>query len=316
MVKPFGTVTAWRALTHVGLGLLCCVFLLPPLTLAAPLWSERLATDETIPALQQLNASLVTLTQKLLPAVVSLQVHTKKDADTALPKNHPPIPDDEMPSATGSGFIIRADGLVLTNNHVIEESTSIDVHLYDGETTTATVLGRDPLGDVALLQLATKRPLPVILLGSSGATHIGELVVAIGSPFGFEHTITLGIVSGKKRQFLRAGLVGGYLQTDALLTTGNSGGPLVNTRGEVVGMNTAIVGRGEVGLAIPIDAVKAMLPQLHTAGHVTRGWLDVHIRPLDRTKARPSGWHPPPACTCMKSCPISQRVTPVLSRAM
>ncbi len=227
------------------------MLLLPQLTLAAPLWSERPATEETIPALQQLNASLVTLTQKLLPAVVSLNVHTKKDADTALPKNHPPIPDDEMPSATGSGFIIRADGLVLTNNHVIEESTSINVHLYDGETTTATVLGRDPLGDVALLQLATKRPLPVIPLGSSAATHIGELVVAIGSPFGFEHTITLGIVSGKKRQFLRAGLVGGYLQTDAPLTTGNSGGPLVNMRGEVVGMNTAIVGRGEVGLAVP-----------------------------------------------------------------
>src|SRR5205809_509228 len=111
MVTPFSTVTAWRVLTQVGLGLFCCLLLLPPLTLAAPLWSERPATEETIPALQQLNASLVTLTQKLLPAVVSLNVHTKKDADTALPKNHPPIPDDEMPSATGSGFIIRADGL-------------------------------------------------------------------------------------------------------------------------------------------------------------------------------------------------------------
>jgi serine protease Do len=292
MVKPCGTVTAWRALTHVGLGL--CLLLLPPLTLAAPLWSERPATDETIPALQQLNASLVTLTQKLLPAVVSLKVHTKKDADTALPKNHPPIPDDEMRSATGSGFIIRADGLVLTNNHVIEESTSIDVHLYDGETTTATVLGRDPLGDVALLQLATKRPLPVMPLGSSAATHIGELVVAIGSPFGFEHTITLGSVSGKKRQFLqRAGLVGGYLQTDAPLTTGNSGGPLVNMRGEVVGMNTAIIGRGEVGLAVPIDAIKEIVLQLHAAGRMTRGWLGVQIRPLDRAKAVALGLEAP-----------------------
>src|SRR5438552_1658279 len=114
----------------------------------------------------------------LLPAVVSLKVHTKKDADTVLPKNHPPLPDDEMPSVTGSGFIIRADGLVLTNNHVIEESTSIDVRLYDGETTTATVLGRDPLGDVALLHIATTRPLPVVPLGSSTAAQIGELVVA------------------------------------------------------------------------------------------------------------------------------------------
>jgi len=289
MVKPFGTVTAWRAFTHMGLGLLGVLLLLPQLTLAASLWSERSTTDEIIPALQELNASLVTLTQKLLPAVVSLKVHTKKDADTAMPKNHPLIPDDEMPSATGSGFIIRADGLVLTNNHVIEASTSINVHLYDGETTTATVLGRDPLGDVALLQLATKRPLPVMPLGSSAATQIGELVVGIGSPFGFEQTITLGIVSGKKRQILRAGLVGGYLQTDAPLMTGNSGGPLVNMRGEVVGMNTAIVGRGEVGLAIPIDAIKEIVPQLHTAGRVTRGWLGVQIRPLDRAKAAALG---------------------------
>jgi len=285
MIKPSGTVTARRALTRMRLGLLSGLLLLPQLILAAPLWSERPATDEAIPALQQLNASLVALTQKLLPAVVSLKVHTKKDADTALPKNHPLIPDDEMPSTTGSGFIIRADGLVLTNNHVIEENTSIDIRLYDGETTTATVLGRDPLGDVALLQVATQRSLPVVPLGSSAATHVGELVVAIGSPFGFEHTITLGIVSGKKRQFFRAGLVGGYLQTDAPLTTGNSGGPLVNMRGEVVGMNTAIVGRGEVGLAIPIDAIKEIVPQLHTAGHITRGWLGVQIRSLDRTKA-------------------------------
>jgi serine protease Do len=285
----------WQALSSMRLGLcFCCLLVLPQWGLAASLWSERAATDETLPALQQLNDSLVTLTQKLLPAVVSLKVHTKKGADSVLPKNHPPIPDDEMPSVTGSGFIIRADGLILTNNHVIEESTNIDVRLYDGEITTAIVLGRDPLGDVALLRVTSKRPLPVVPLGSSAAMHIGELVVAIGSPFGFEHTITLGIVSGKKRQFPRtAGLVGGYLQTDAPLTTGNSGGPLVNMRGEVVGMNTAIVGRGEVGLAIPIDAIKEMLPQLHTAGRVTRAWLGVHIRSLDRAKAEALGLQGP-----------------------
>jgi serine protease Do len=286
-----GSRPLWHSLRRVGLGLIYCLLLLPQATHAAPLWSERTATDETLPALQQFNESIVKLTQKLLPAVVSLKVQTKGEA--ALPKNHPPVPEDEIPSVMGSGFIIRADGLALTNHHVVEESTSIEVYLYDGETTTAKVLGRDPLGDVALLQIATTRPLPVVPLGSSGAAQVGELVVAIGTPFGFEHTITLGIVSGKKRQFLHSGIIGGYLQTDAPLTTGNSGGPLVNMRGEVVGMNTAIVGRGEVGLAIPIDAVKAMLPQLHTAGHVTRGWLGVHIRPLDRTRAQALGLAPP-----------------------
>lgn len=255
---------------------------------AAPLWSERQATSPQQPFLQQFNTALVSLAQQLVPAVVSLKVQTKKDS-AALPKNHPPVPDGGTPAVTGSGFIIRADGLVLTNHHVVEESLSIEVRLADGDTTTATVLGRDPAGDVALLQLATTRPLPVLPLGSSATTQVGELVLAIGSPFGFEHTLTMGIVSGIKRQFLHAGILGGYLQTDAPLTTGNSGGPLVNMRGEVVGMNTAIVGRGEVGLAIPIDAIKDLLPQLHANGRVTRGWLGVHIRPLDRPKAEALG---------------------------
>ena len=286
-----GTVTCharqrWHSISQAGVRLLGCMLFLPWLLGAASLWSAGSATDETFPALQQFNASLVTLTHKLLPAVVSLKVRTTKDKEIVLPKNHLPFLDDDMPAATGSGFIIRADGLVLTNHHVVEESTSIEVRLYDGETTTATVLGRDPLGDVALLQLATTRSLPIIPLGSSAAVQIGELVVAIGSPFGFEHTITLGIVSGKKRRFLRSGIVGGYLQTDAPLTSGNSGGPLVTMRGEAVGMNTAIVGRGEVGLAIPIDAIKELLPQLHAAGHVRRGWLGVQIRALDRAKAQ------------------------------
>jgi len=146
------------------LGLFYGLLLLPQATLAAPLWSERPATDETLPALQQFNESIVKLTQKLLPAVVSLKVQTKGEA--ALPKNHPPVLEDEIPSVMGSGFIIRADGLALTNHHVVEESTRIEVYLYDGETTTAKVVGRDPLGDVALLQIATTHPLPVVPLGS------------------------------------------------------------------------------------------------------------------------------------------------------
>lgn len=260
---------------------------------AAPLWSEPSSTAPAPPLLQQFNTALVGLAQQLLPAVVSLKVQTKKDSLPPLPKHHPPLPDGEVPTVTGSGFIIRADGLVLTNHHVVEGSLSIEVRLADGDVTTATVLGRDPVGDVALLQLATTRTLPVLPLGNSAATQVGEVVLAIGSPFGFEHTMTMGIVSGIKRQFLRAGVLGGYVQTDAPLTTGNSGGPLVNMRGEVVGMNTAIVGRGEVGLAIPIDAIKDLLPQLHASGRVTRGWLGVHIRPLERPKAEAVGLEAP-----------------------
>lgn len=289
-----------RALGHSGLAratayrsvwALCCLSVLglPTLSPAAPLlWSERAPTETALPALQQMNEELVTLTQQLLPAVVSLKVNTKKDTQVALPKTHPPVPDDDEPSVTGSGFLIRADGLVLTNHHVIDDSTRIEVHLHDGTTTTATVLGRDPAGDLALLQIALERPLPVLPLGNSAALRVGEFVVAIGSPFGFEHTITFGIISGKKRNFLRSGLVGGYVQTDAHITVGNSGGPLVNMRGEVVGINTAIAGRGEAGFAIPIDIVKDLLPQLYAAGRVVRGWLGVHIRALDQVKGNPA----------------------------
>jgi serine protease Do len=256
------------------------------------LWTERDSVTQPLPALQQLNEALIDLTQQVITAVVSLRVASTEN-EAELPKDHPPVPDDTPSFGTGSGFIIRADGLVLTNNHVIENGSSIEAQLYTGESTTAKVLGVDPVGDLALLQLATDHPLPVVPLGSSSALKVGELVVAIGSPFGFKHTITFGMVSAKKRHLMRSGVVGGYIQTDASINTGNSGGPLVNMRGEVVGVNTATVGRGELGFAIPIDAAKAVLPQLFNGGTPRRGWLGVQIRPLDLTKAQALGLDPP-----------------------
>lgn len=254
---------------------------------AQALWTEDNSVRQAPASLRELNKALRELTDTLLPAVVSLRIHTKTE-DNGQPQSHPPVPGG-FPQATGSGFIIRADGLVVTNDHVVEDSTRIDVYLFNGDTTTATVLGRDSVGDLALLQLDTEEPLPTIALGSSEALMVGEFVVAIGSPFGFEHTITFGIVSGKKRRFMRSGIVGGYIQTDASINVGNSGGPLVNMRGEVVGINTATVGRGELGFAIPIDAAKAVLSQLHASGKMRRGWLGVQIQPLNGPKARELG---------------------------
>jgi serine protease Do len=256
------------------------------------LWTETDATTPALPALQQLNKSLIALTQRVLPAVVSLRLHTK-EKQTVLPQSHPPIPENTPPFSMGSGFIIRADGFVLTNYHVIEHSTRIDVQLHNGERTTATIVGQDPVGDLALLQITTDHALPVVPLGSSANLQVGEFVVAAGSPFGFEHSITFGIISAKNRHFLRSGLFGGFVQTDAAINTGNSGGPLINMRGEVVGMNTATVGRGDLGFAIPIDAIKAVLPQLYSAHKVTRGWLGVQIRPLERAQAQTLGLDPP-----------------------
>jgi S1-C subfamily serine protease len=256
------------------------------------LWTGPVTPRQTAPVLQGLNTALVTLTQRLLPSVVSLRVYTK-GSEGVLPKNHPPIPDDTPPFGTGSGFIIRADGLIVTNYHVIENHQAIEVYLHDGEMVMAKVLGEDPAGDIALLQITTDHPLLVVPLGSSADLEVGEFVLAIGSPFGLEHTITFGIVSAKKRHLLRSGLFGGFIQTDAPINTGNSGGPLINMHGEVVGVNTATVGRGELGFAIPIDAVKAALQQLYTTQQVSRGWLGVHIRPLDQEKARAMGLYPP-----------------------
>lgn len=255
---------------------------------AMPLWTEKSTTSPSPVALQRFNTALQSLASDLLPAVVSLQVHTFQEA-LSLPNGHPPQEEATPSIATGSGFIIRADGLALTNYHVVEDGTHIEVHLYNGDTTTATVIGRDPVGDLALLKLASDYPLPVAPLGNSSALSVGEFVVAIGSPFGFEHTITFGVVSGTKRRFMRSGLVGGYIQTDASINTGNSGGPLINMRGEVVGLNTATVGHGELGFAIPSNAIKAILPQLYTCRDIRRGWLGVQIRPLNTPRAQKLG---------------------------
>jgi S1-C subfamily serine protease len=253
-----------------------------------PLWTESTRAAPAAPTLAQFNRELQQLAASVLPAVVSLKVHAKQDT-SALPEDHPNVPPPQLQTATGSGFIIRADGLVVTNDHVVEEGIRIEVQLYGGETLEAKVIGRDPVGDLALLQIQTHQPLPVVPLGRSSALLVGEFVAAFGSPFGFEHTMTFGVVSAIKRRFMRSGIVGGYIQTDASINTGNSGGPLVNMHGEVVGLNTATVGRGELGFAIPIDAIKSVLSQLHQSGDVHRGWLGVQIRPLDGDNAREIG---------------------------
>lgn len=274
----------------VAVCLLGC-YLCRPTAAASPLWHDPPSVTPPPPPLQQLNEALMALTERLMPAVVSLRVHAD-DLPSTLPDNHPPLPDETPAFSTGSGFIIRDDGLALTNSHVVADGSRIEVLLFDGTRTSAKVLGRDPIGDLALLKIETVAPLPVAPLGSSSALQAGEFVVAMGSPFGFEHTVTFGIVSAVKRQFLRSGIVGGYIQTDASINVGNSGGPLVNMRGEVVGINVATVGRGELGFAIPIDAVKSILPQLFTTGSVKRGWLGVQIRPLAPDRAAELGLSP------------------------
>ena len=273
-----------RAVSRTGLLLIGLVFFVSSAAgvEAQRLWTEQAAGQIAPPALQQLNDALLDLTEQVLPAIISLQVRSDKNAAN-LPPNHPPVPDASVP-IVGSGFIIKSNGLAVTNQHVVEDKEEIYVRLFDGTQTRARVLGRDVLGDMALLQIETDTPLPVVPLGDSDALRVGEFVVAIGSPFGFEHSVTFGMLSGKRRNFLRSSAVGGYLQTDASIITGNSGGPLVNMRGEVVGVNTATIRRGTMGFAIPINAVKASLPHLHDYGRVKRAYLGVRIEQIDRDK--------------------------------
>jgi serine protease Do len=192
--------------------------------------------------------------------------------------------------AAGTGFIISREGLILTNNHVVEGANKIEVSLYgeDDQNYAAKVIGRDPLTDSALIQLTEKpnHTLPEARFGDSSQMAAGDWVIAIGNPFGYRHTVTVGVISATERPFPVSDLrYSDMLQTDAAINPGNSGGPLLNLRGEVIGMNTAIIANGRaegnigIGFAVPINAVRELLPQLHT-GKVTRGKIGVQIGPV------------------------------------
>ncbi len=181
----------------------------------------------------------------------------------------------------GSGFIIDKEGFVVTNNHVIEDADQIKVKLKDEREYDATIVGRDPNTDIALLKIDSGQDLPTAKLGDSDELKVGQWVVAIGSPFGLEHTVTAGIVSAKGR-VIGSGPYDDFIQTDASINPGNSGGPLLNLNGEVVGINTAIVAGGHgIGFAIPINLAKGIIVALKTEGEVTRGWLGVAIQDLN-----------------------------------
>jgi len=178
----------------------------------------------------------------------------------------------------GSGFVIDREGYILTNNHVVEKASSIKVKLFDEKEYDATVVGRDPKTDIALIKISVKYELPAATFGDSDKLEVGDWVVAIGNPFGLEHTVTAGIVSAKGR-VIGAGPYDDFIQTDASINPGNSGGPLLNLKGEVVGINTAIVSGGQgIGFAIPINVAKDLLSQLKSKGKVARGWLGVVIQ--------------------------------------
>ena len=190
------------------------------------------------------------------------------------------VPKNFKQTSLGTGFVIDNDGYILTNNHVIEGADDIEVKLSNGKEYKAEIKGRDPKTDIALIKIKSWKGLPIAKLGNSDELEVGEWVVAIGNPFGLDHTVTAGIVSAKGR-IIGAGPYDNFIQTDASINPGNSGGPLFNLKGEVVGINTAIIATGQgIGFAIPINMAKGLIPQLKEKGKVTRGWLGVMIQKI------------------------------------
>ena len=192
----------------------------------------------------------------------------------------PQGPREQRQQGAGSGFIISQDGYIVTNNHVVEGATEVTVTLANKKEYTAKIIGRDPKTDVAVVKIAATEPLTVARLGDSDQLRVGEWVVAVGNPFGLSNTVTKGIVSAKNR-VIGAGPYDDFIQTDAPINPGNSGGPLFNLKGEVVGINTAIVPNGQgIGFAVAVNTAKALIPQLESTGEVTRGYLGVAIQAI------------------------------------
>ena len=226
------------------------------------------------------------------PAVVNI------DTETLVRQSMAPFPDDpffrqffgqelERFSRTvpmkgkGSGFLVSKDGTILTNNHVVEGADKITVTLLDGRHFPAKLVGRDPTFDLAVVKIQADK-LPALPLGDSERVEVGEWVVAIGNPFGLENTVTVGVLSAKNRTIQAQNLnFQGFLQTDAAINPGNSGGPLLNLRGEVVGINTAIVPYAQgIGFAVPVNMAKQVMDDLIRHGEVKRGWMGVSVQSL------------------------------------
>ena len=207
----------------------------------------------------------------------------------------PEMPHGQTQRSLGTGFIIDAKGLVITNDHVVKNADKIKVKMAgrSGKEYTATVKGRDPQTDIALLQIDSNETFPFLAFGNSDELRVGDWVVAIGNPFGLGHTVTQGIISAKGR-IIGAGRYDNFLQTDAAINPGNSGGPLLNLNGEVVGINTAIVASGQgIGFAIPIALAKDVIDQLQKTGKVVRGMLGVQVQTVSPEMAKAFGMSEP-----------------------
>jgi serine protease Do len=247
---------------------------------------------------RELSSAFRDVAKHLRPSVVSVVAKRAPPAAGQLERLHRGVPlpfgDDlrrffgdgsmPLPEGQGTGVIVDSEGIIATNNHVVNGASEIEVHLADGRTLAAEVLGTDPETDLALLRV-DEEGLPAAKLGDSSLMEPGDWVVAIGNPFGLDHTVTVGVVSAIGRSGIGVADYENFIQTDAAINPGNSGGPLVNLDGEVIGINTAIRssagGSDGISFAIPSATLRAVMPDLVEGGRVRRGWLGVGIQPLN-----------------------------------
>ncbi len=239
---------------------------------AEPLWTESPGLAAP-PEIARLNNVMNELAERLKPALAQVRVKRAVEART---EGAEPFGGPEERRSSGSGFIIRQDGYLVTNAHVVTDAERIQVKLADGRRFEARLVGQDDRVDLALIKIDATG-LPVAALGDSNRLRVGEFVLALGHPFGLEQTVSFGIVSRKGAPLMVAAPGFDFIQTDAAVNPGNSGGPLVNMAGEVVGVNSMAARNGSIGFAIPVNLVKGLLPQLAEKGKVEWGWLGVSI---------------------------------------
>ncbi|MGH7325142.1 MAG: S1C family serine protease [Candidatus Rokuibacteriota bacterium] len=243
-----------------------CSTLAPPAAPAPPA-----AASSVAPELARFNDLLASLAERLKPGIV--HVRSRRD----VPADKSPAEPQEPRRTQGSGFIIDPQGVIVTNAHVVSGVPSVEVRLFDGRRFTAKVIGRDNRVDLALLRIDGVRGLPTLSFGDSNRVRVGEFVLALGHPFGLEHSVSFGIVSRKGSPLTVAAPGFDFIQTDAAINPGNSGGPLVNMAGEVIGVNSMAARNGSIGFAIPSNLVQMLQPQLLAKGKVEWGWLGVSI---------------------------------------
>jgi serine protease Do len=248
---------------------------LSSLLLFGPSGITQAAEPSGLRMLEEIQTELINLAERVKPAVVNIAPlsASAKLGETPRERGGPNNP------GTGSGVIVDKEGIVVTNNHVVGDAKEVEVRLSDRSKFVGQIIGRDPDTDIAIVKITPSAGLPTVPFGDSSKVRVGQWVIAVGNPFALDRTVTLGVVSGLERDAVRLSRYEAFIQTDASINPGNSGGPLFNIKGEVIGINTAIINYAQgIGFAIPSNMVQQVVTQLRAHGKVVRGWLGVGIQ--------------------------------------